>query len=77
MGRRSDMWLISKIWNWLKKEPEQLPKPVLPTPWVIDGARFIDRFEEGRMDPEFQEVELKVRQALANAKIGVIPWGRE
>lgn len=59
-------WIIAR---WLKRPQETiLPRPQKPTKEVFDPPVFVDKFEERRSDPKFQEIDQKIMQAVANLK---------
>ena len=62
-------WFLAR---WLKRPPEPLPKPQRPTPEPFDPPVHIDRHIERCSDPKFQEIDLKVRQAISNVKAGIL-----
>ncbi len=65
---RFKSWFVA---TWLKRPPERLPRPSRDQGPDFDPPRFIDRFAERNSDREFQGIDMKVRQAISNARDGL------
>ena len=71
--RIQEWWVI----NWLRKPPQELPKPQLPELFQIRGASFIDHFAERNSDTDTINRHDKILQAVSDAKAELGPWGKD